>query len=55
MPLNRVPKRNQMIRKRNSEWVVVSHKTGKVLGRYKTRAEAERRLAQIRYFKHKGK
>ena len=39
------------IRKRKGKWVVLSHK-GKVLGTYKTKAEAEKRLRQIEFFKH---
>jgi hypothetical protein len=42
--------------KRSSEdvWCVYSEK-GKLLGRYKYKKEAERRLRQIEYFKHKAK
>lgn len=42
--------------KRNSkgEYVLVSLRTGKVLGRYKSRQAAENRERQIKYFKHRG-
>ncbi len=44
-----------MIRKRGKGYVVVS-KDGKVLGGpYKTREQAEKRIAQVEYFKHKAK
>lgn len=42
------------ITKQGSEYVVHAE-SGKELGRYKTRAEAEHRLKQIEYFKHKDK
>jgi hypothetical protein len=35
-------------------WCVYSEK-GRLLGRYKTKKEAEKRLRQIEYFKHKAK
>jgi hypothetical protein len=42
-----------MIKKSGSTYKVVSEK-GKNLGSgYKTRAEAEKRLRQVEYFKHK--
>lgn len=34
-------------------WCVYSEK-GKLLGRYKTKEEAEKRLRQVEYFKHRG-
>lgn len=40
------------IRKKKNKWEVVSRK-GKSLGTYDTKAEAEKRLRQIEYFKHK--
>lgn len=44
-----------MIRKTKSGYVVVSH-TGKKLSRsYKSKEAAKKRLAQVEYFKHKGK
>lgn len=44
-----------MIVKEKEKYVVRSHKTGKSLGTYRTRAEAVKRLQQIAYFKYKGK
>jgi len=41
------------IKKSGSEWCVYS-KDGKPLGCYKTQKEAEERLRQIEYFKHKA-
>ena len=42
-----------MIKKVKSGYKVVSEKTGKNLGGpYKTKAEAEKRLRQVQYFKH---
>ncbi|HET8575719.1 MAG TPA: hypothetical protein VFO18_01375 [Methylomirabilota bacterium] len=41
-----------MIRKRGGKYVVLSEKTGRSFGSYDTRAEAERRLRQIEFFKH---
>jgi len=35
-------------------WCVYSEK-GRLLGRYKTKKEAEKRLRQIEYFKHRGR
>ena len=52
-----------MIRKIQDEYVVLSekkhrNKEGKmvqrVFGRYKTREEAEKRLRQVEYFKHRA-
>jgi hypothetical protein len=43
-----------MIKKTKSGYGVVS-KRGKNLGRYKTKAQAAKRLAQVEYFKHKKK
>ena len=43
-----------MIEKREDEYYIVSEKTQKNLGGpYKTRAEAEKKLQQVEYFKHK--
>lgn len=39
-----------MIRKVKDGWRVVSHTTGKNLGTYKTKKEAQQRLRQIKYF-----
>lgn len=46
-----------MIIKRGGKYVVVSEKTGRSFGSYKTKAEAKKRLRQVEYFKHvkKGK
>lgn len=41
-----------MIKKIRGEYVVLSETTGRVFGRYKAKAEAERRLRQIEFFKH---
>lgn len=41
-----------MIKKVGSKYRVVSE-SGKNLGEYKTRKEAEKRLKQVEYFKHK--
>lgn len=41
-----------MIRKEKSQYVVKS-KSGKSLGKYKTKKEAEKRLKQVEAFKHK--
>lgn len=40
-----------MIRKVKQGWRVLS-KTGRNLGTYRTREQAERRLRQVEYFKH---
>ena len=40
-----------MIRKRGNRYYVISHTTGKSLGNYASRAEAVRRLKQIRMWK----
>ncbi|HTY79087.1 MAG TPA: hypothetical protein VMI34_14785 [Candidatus Bathyarchaeia archaeon] len=41
-----------MIRKINGKYVVLSEKSGRTFGSYETRAEAEKRLRQIEFFKH---
>lgn len=41
-----------MIKKVGSNYQVVSHTTGRVLGTYKTKEEAEKRLKQIQFFKN---
>ena len=41
-----------MIRKAKSRYIVVSEKTGRSFGTYKTLAEAKKRLRQIETFKH---
>ena len=43
---------NFMIKKSKGKYVVLSEKTGRVFGRYKTKKEAEKRLRQIEFFKH---
>lgn len=42
-----------MIKKVNNLFQVVSE-SGKNMGKYKTKAEAEKRLKQVEYFKHKS-
>ncbi len=41
-----------MIKKIGGKYVVLSESTGRRFGSYGTKAEAERRLRQIEYFKH---
>ena len=41
-----------MIKLINGKYVVLSETTGRRFGTYNTRAEAERRLRQIEFFKH---
>lgn len=41
-----------MIRKTNGRYVVLSETTGRRFGTYDARAEAEKRLRQIEFFKH---
>jgi hypothetical protein len=41
-----------MIKKISGKYVVLSEGTGRSFGTYDTRAEAERRLRQIEFFKH---
>lgn len=41
-----------MIRKRKGKWVIVSKKTGKVLGTFDSKEEAEKRLREIEWFKN---
>jgi len=41
-----------MIKKVNGRYVVLSETMGRRFGTYDTRAEAERRLRQIEFFKH---
>jgi hypothetical protein len=43
-----------VIRQDGKTYKVVSE-SGKNLGKYKTRAEAENRLRQVEYFKHRDK
>lgn len=45
-----------MIKKIGRKYVVLSEKTGRSFGTYTKKADAERRLRQIEFFKHlKGK
>lgn len=44
-----------MIRKLLGKYAVLSEKTGRVFGRYRTRTEAQKRLRQIEFFKHRKK
>jgi hypothetical protein len=45
-----------MIRKIGGKYVVLSEKTGRSFGAYRTKKEAEKRLRQVEFFKHlKGK
>jgi len=44
-----------MIRKRKAGYAVLSEKTGRSFGTYRTLMEAKKRLRQIEYFKHRGK
>jgi len=41
-----------MIKKIKGQYVVMAETTGRVFGRYQTKAEAEKRLKQIEFFKH---
>jgi len=56
LELNEVIRKCRKEDKRSADdvWCVYSEK-GKLLGRYKTKKEAEKRLRQIEYFKHKKK
>lgn len=42
-----------MIKKTKNGYEIISHTTGKCLGRYKTKKEAAERLRQIKYFGNK--
>lgn len=44
-----------MIRKVKEGYRVVSEKTGRNMGTYKTKEEAKKRLKQIEFFKHLNK
>jgi hypothetical protein len=41
-----------MIRKIGGKYVVLSEHTGRRFGSYKTKAEAQKRLRQVEFFKH---
>lgn len=43
-----------MIHKVSNGWIVLSEKGKKLSKPYKTKKEAEKRLGEIEYFKHKG-
>jgi hypothetical protein len=43
------------IKKAGGQYRLESKATGRNLGTYKTKAEAEARERQVQYFKHKGK
>jgi hypothetical protein len=44
-----------MIKKTGKGYEVVSHKGKNLGGPYKSKAQAEKRLAQVEYFKHQKK
>lgn len=44
-----------MIKKIKGRYTVLSEKTGRSFGAYKTLAEAKRRLRQVEFFKHRNK
>ena len=44
-----------MIKKQGRTYVVLSEKTGRSFGTYDTKAEAEKRLRQVEFFKHAKK
>jgi hypothetical protein len=44
-----------VIKKVKSKYVVLSEKTGRSFGSYKTLAGAKKRLGQVEFFKHRGK
>ena len=41
-----------MIRKRGSQYIILSKTGKKVLGKFKTKKDALKRLRQIEFFKH---
>jgi len=41
-----------MIKKIKNKYVVLSEKTGRSFGSYKTKKEAVKRLGQVEFFKH---
>lgn len=41
-----------MIKRIKGQYAVLSEKTGRSFGSYRTKAEAEKRLRQIEFFKH---
>ena len=44
-----------MIKKIKGKYTVLSEKTGRSFGSYRTLAEAKKRLRQVEFFKHLGK
>jgi len=44
-----------MIKKKSGRYVVLSEKTGRSFGSYRTLAEAKKRLAQVEFFKSLAK
>jgi hypothetical protein len=44
-----------MIKKIKGKYAVLSEKTGRLFGTYKTLAEAKVRLRQVEFFKHRKK
>ncbi|MDP3958154.1 MAG: hypothetical protein Q8Q36_01665 [bacterium] len=44
-----------MIKKIKGKYAVLSEKTGRSFGAYRTLAEAKKRLRQVEFFKHHGK
>jgi len=43
-----------MIKKVKSKYFVLSEKTGRSFGSYRTLTEAKERLRQVEFFKHRG-
>ena len=41
-----------MIKKQGKKYVVLSERTGRRCGTYDTKAQAEKRLRQVEFFKH---
>jgi hypothetical protein len=41
-----------MIKREDGKYVVVSERSGRVMGRYKTEKEAKERLRQVEFFRH---
>lgn len=54
LPRRRV-RSSSVIKKQKGKYVVLSEKTGRSFGSYKTLAAAKKRLGQVEYFKHRGK
>jgi hypothetical protein len=45
--------KEHIVKLKNGKYRLVSKKTGKNLGTYDTKKEAEKREKQVQYFKHK--